>query len=301
MTKTLRYALALSLLGSLCPAAEITRGPYLQLAREDGITIVWRTDAALANPKVMIQPEGSDEILTCEGTAILKRGNLSGAPAEMMQYEATVDGLKPETTYRYIVFDGHSALTESDLQHHFTTHPQVGKATPTRIWVVGDSGTGQAHQIRVHQAMVDFTEKDQRPLDLYLHVGDMAYGEGTDEQFQGKFFKPYKETLRTTVCWASLGNHEGHSSNGKLGKGPFFDAYVCPEKGEAGGVPSGSESYYSFDYGDIHLICLNSHDIDRRPDGRNGQVAGARSCGCQWQGEVDHRLLAPPSLHEGHA
>ena len=32
--------------------------------------------------------------------------------------------------------------------------------------------------------------------------------------------------------------------------------------GEAGGVPSGTESYYSFDYANIHFICLDSQDSD---------------------------------------
>jgi hypothetical protein len=263
----LRFPFILSLLASVCPAAEITRGPYLQLAREDGITIAWRADAALGNPKVVYQREGSDETSTCAGAAILIREKLSGAPAGTVQYEATLGGLQPGTTYRYALLDGDATLTPSDSEYHFTTHPPSGKATPARIWVVGDSGTGQAHQMLVHRAMVDYTAEQKRPLDLYLHVGDMAYGQGTDEQFQTKFFKPYQETLRNTVCWASLGNHEGHSSNGERGAGPFFDAYVCPTKGEAGGVPSGSESFYSFNYGDIHLICLNSHDIDRSPNG----------------------------------
>jgi hypothetical protein len=165
------------------------------------------------------------------------------------------------------VFDGDTALTPNTPEYHFTTLPPYGKETPARIWVVGDSGTGEAHQMLVHRAMADYTAEQKRPLDFYLHVGDMAYGQGTDGQFQTKFFNPYQETLRNTVCWASLGNHEGHSSNGERGVGPFFDAYVCPKKGEAGGVPSGSESFYSFNYGDIHVICLNSHDIDRSPGG----------------------------------
>ena len=40
-----------------------------------------------------------------------------------------------------------------------------------------------------------------------------------------------------------------------------------PTRGEAGGAPSGTEAYYSFDYGNIHFICLNSHDLDRSPTG----------------------------------
>jgi len=35
---------------------------------------------------------------------------------------------------------------------------------------------------------------------------------------------------------------------------------VQPMKGEAGGVPSRTESYYSFDWGRVHFLCLNSHD-----------------------------------------
>jgi hypothetical protein len=32
-------------------------------------------------------------------------------------------------------------------------------------------------------------------------------------------------------------------------------------------MPSGTEAYYSFDYGNIHFICLDSHDLERKPTG----------------------------------
>jgi hypothetical protein len=37
--------------------------------------------------------------------------------------------------------------------------------------------------------------------------------------------------------------------------------------GQAGGVPSGTEAYYSFDHANIHFICLDSHDTARTADG----------------------------------
>jgi hypothetical protein len=47
----------------------------------------------------------------------------------------------------------------------------------------------------------------------------------------------------------------------------FYDIFTLPANGEAGGVASGTEAYYSFEYANIHFICLNSHDISRAPDG----------------------------------
>ncbi len=68
-----------------------------------------------------------------------------------------------------------------------------------------------------------------------------------------------------------MGNHEGIASDGALGVGPYFDAYVVPMQGEAGGAPSGTEGYYAFDYGPIHFVCLNSHDVSRAPEGEMAQ------------------------------
>lgn len=267
-----RSLMLLVVLAGKVHAGKVTRGPYLQLAHEAGVTIVWRTNEPIENPRVVFQEDGSNEVLTCSGDAILHRSakgqaNLHSVPVGSVQYEAKLGGLKPLTTYRYVLYDGEDALTEAGDDFHFKTHPRIGTVTPTRIWVVGDSGTGELHQRLVHLGMKKYIDTSKQPLDLYLHVGDMAYGQGTDDQFQTKFFTPYQRTLRQIVCWASLGNHEGKTSNGGKGIGPFFDAYVCPASGEAGGVPSGHESFYSFDYGDIHLICLNSYDIDRSPNG----------------------------------
>lgn len=272
-----RLPLFLSLVAILAPAqAKITRGPYLQLAHEQGITVVWRTGAALKNPRVGYWLGGTKTVSFCDREAILTRTMrsdqpLAKSPKGTFQYEATIAGLTPSTLYRYAIYEGATPLTEAGPEYRFKTHPPIGESTPTRVWVVGDSGTGAKHQALVHEAMRQYVATTKRFLDLYVHVGDMAYGQGTDPQFAQNFFAPYRDILRNTVCWAAMGNHEGGSSNGETGVGPFYDAYVCPTKGEAGGVPSGMESFYSFDYGEIHFICLNSYDISRKPDGEMAQ------------------------------
>jgi hypothetical protein len=205
--------------------------------------------------------------LTNANSPMLKLPRLHSAPFGQFQYEAFPTGLKSDTRYHYAVFDGGRRLSAADGNHHFTTHPVPGRNRPARFWVVGDSGTGRATQQNVHTAMAAYTARTQRPLDFYLHVGDMAYSKGRDVEFQTRFFEPYETTLRNTVCWAAMGNHEGATSKGTNGIGPYYDAYVLPARAEAGGVASGTEAYYSFDYGRIHFICLDSHDLDRRPSG----------------------------------
>lgn len=270
--------LALFLLGALVSpalAVVIERGPYLQLSTDSSIKIVWRTQKKIT-PVVRYGLNASELNMVCSADSIHLRRTakshqstdtqpLSKAPITARQYEASLLNLQPNTRYHYAVYDGDKRLTSAKETHSFRTHPKPGTKRNAYIWIVGDSGTGGKEQKQVHQSMLDYNKKHQLNLDMYLHVGDMAYGSGTDTEFQNKFFEIYQPTLQNTVCWPAMGNHEGKSSQGKTGIGPYYDAYITPTKGEAGGVPSGNESYYSFDYGRIHFIVLNSHDLDRRP------------------------------------
>ena len=260
-------------------SAEFLRRPYIQLATDHSMQVVWRTNGPSdAKVKFGLEPDKLDQEVAAG--AIIRRLHPKKAkqnalhdsvPIETHQYEATFSELKPGTTYYYGIFDGDTLLTEADETYRFKTHPVAGTAAPVLFWVVGDSGTGGRAQAQVHSAMRDHLTSLDRELDLYLHVGDMAYGSGTNKEFDDRFFKMYEPTLRNTVCWASMGNHEGRTSKGEYGTGPFYDAYICPTKGEAGGLPSGKEAYYSFDYGKVHFICLDSHDLDRRPSGAMAQ------------------------------
>ena len=255
--KSLALLLALHLLSWQAMAKSpdiptLTRGPYLQLSTPSSVSIIWRTvgetqpvvrygldpaslDQTLPDPSILVRRVPKDGEISNDLS-------LHSAPAGTVQYDATLVGLNPDTTYYYAISNGTTTLAGGDADHFFRTHPEPGKAKPVRIWVVGDSGTGDARQAAVYQAMRDHVTKQKHRLDLYVHVGDMAYPSGTDDEFQRTFFDIYQPTLRNTVCWASMGNHEGKTSKGLLGIGPYYDAYVCPKRGEAGGLPFGQRS-----------------------------------------------------------
>lgn len=260
---------------------DFSRAPYLQLATENSIHIVWRTRKNIT-PSVRFGTSRDNLNLTSTIDNIHIRrtkqdGNIPGhqplfnAPKNTFQFEAKLTSLQPDTLYYYAIYDGDKRLHPINETYTFRTHPLPGTKRDIYFWVVGDSGRGNQMQKDVHQAMRHYNQKHNLTLDLYLHVGDMAYGSGKDPEFQANFFKIYNTTLRNTVCWPAMGNHEGYTSNGKSGVGPYYDAYISPTRGEAGGVPSGKESYYSFDYGRAHFIVLNSHDLDRRPSAAMAQ------------------------------
>ena len=76
--------------------------------------------------------------------------------------------------------------------------------------------------------------------DLMIHVGDMAYGSGTDEEFTQNFYAIYQEQLRSIPVWPAIGNHEGKTSFSADQSGPYFEGYVLPSAAEAPSVPTRS-------------------------------------------------------------
>jgi hypothetical protein len=98
---------------------------------------------------------------------------------------------------------------------------------------------------------------------LWLQLGDNAYPDGTDANFQANVFNVYTDILRQSVTWPAFGNHDGHSANAASQTGPYFEMFSLPKNAEAGGVASGTEAYYSFDYANAHFIVLDSTSNSR--------------------------------------
>jgi hypothetical protein len=235
----LRFELAVDGWADL-PPARIVRGPFLQSGTHTGAILRWRTDRPTeSRADVGRDPAQLDLQVSVPGTTT--------------EHEVTVTGLLPETTYHYRV--------EGGPIHAWTTSPAPGTPATSRIWVLGDSGRPGELLSSVRDSF--YTWHGSPTPDLWLMLGDNAYNDGTDAEHQAAIFDVFPETLATTVLWPTLGNHEGHSCSSVLGLGPYYDIFTLPRAGEAGGMPSGTEAYYSFDYANIHFICLNSFDIDR--------------------------------------
>jgi tetratricopeptide (TPR) repeat protein len=229
------------------PTARLLRGPYLQQPTPDSIVIRWRTDLP------------TDSVVGY-GEAPLLGGRNVKVRTRTLDHEVKITNLVPGTRYVYAI-GSTSQVLAFDSSTTFRTPPPVGTSSSTRIWVLGDSGTANPDAEAVRDAFVSYTEG--RTPDVWLMLGDNAYDSGLDSEYQRAVFDLYAAMLPRVALWSTLGNHDGYSADSGTQSGPYYEIFTLPRGGEAGGVASATEAYYSFDHANIHFVCLDSYGSDR--------------------------------------
>ncbi len=246
------WLLWLCLVSGSVLADKVIRGPYLQLPRHDSMVIRWRTDK-------------STKGIVRWGLTPATATNRTSHSGSLTDHVVQITGLKPNTRYHYAVgSETNRWLTPMGLDHSFVTPPLPGTVQPTRVWVVGDAGTGSTNQTNVRNAYQ--TIHRTKPADLWLMLGDNAYPDGSDSQYQRAVFNMYAGLLRQLPIWSTLGNHDARHADSPTLSGVYYDIFTLPTLAQCGGLASGTEAYYSFDHANIHFICLDSEDTDRSPD-----------------------------------
>jgi hypothetical protein len=247
-------------------AQTVVRGPYLQMGTPTSMVVRWRTDTAT--------------------TSSVRYGAATGALTELAEnltlkteHVISIAGLTPNTRYYYSVGTNLAPIAGGDSSFYFVTSPTEAK--PTRVWVLGDPGLGTTGQAAVRNAYTAFT--GARETDVLLTLGDNAYNNGTDAEYQNYFFNIYPTIMRNSVLWPTIGNHDSGQVSNPPASLPYFNIFSLPQSAQAGGVASGTSRYYSFDYGNIHFVCLDSMTSDRSVNGammtwlRNDLTANTKS------------------------
>ena len=214
-------------------AQALVRLPYLQRLSDSAVDILYKRHGGGASDVVEVTlPDGSP---VAQAPTLADPGSPGG-----VQRLAHVEGLSPSTYYCYSV----ASLTE---RIGFRTAPAPGTDAPVRFTVFGDSGDGGIGQAAVRDRLLAL------PMDLILHTGDVAYGTGTLEQFEQFFFRPYEGLLKSVTIFPIPGNHEYYTQ----AAAPFIEVFDLPENG---GV-LGRERWYSFDFGDVHFVGLDTEQL----------------------------------------
>lgn len=253
----------LSLSSYSLEAQKITRGPYLQLLASTSTSIRFRTDIE-DKPSVLIGKSPTSLTKTVKQSISTK------------EHELKIDSLTSNTRYYYKIVTATQTL--GDSTYYFQTAPAKGAKSKVSFWSTGDMYPGQL-QLDAYEGFKKFI--GNKYTNLYLTVGDNVYAGANDNDFQNNFFQVYQNgpILKQSGLFPSTGNHD-YDVTSREQDDPriaYFQNFTLPKNGELNGIASNHEAYYSFDFGNIHFICLDSHawgrDGKRLWDGPSDQLA----------------------------
>lgn len=225
-----------TLIAELHPNASLVRGPFVQMPDPGNkATVAWST-AALVDGAV----DYGLDLTYSSGT--VSNGAL------VRDHAIVLPGLQPGTSYFYRVRSNGEVLSAGNT---LITRANTNQAF--RFVVIGDHGQGT-------DAMNNIASRinNRIDFDLLLTVGDNIYGDakngcnvdGAPGWYDPYWFRLYGATMKRVPTFPALGNHDKDTANGQY----QVDYFYSPTNGPAGQI----EKNYSFDYGNIHFIVIDS-------------------------------------------
>ena len=228
----------------------ITRGPYLQMGNGNSVSIRWRTDVATTTGAWYGSTPGSIANAFTDNTSTT-------------EHEIRLTGMNPDTKYYYSIGTA-TQQVEGDANNFFTTAPASNTTRKLRIAAFGDCGRNdnnfQSGSLSAYRNYVG-----ESPAEIMLLLGDNAYSNGTDTEYQSNFFNVYSgNILKNHVLFPAPGNHDyAQSSARQADKNiPYYSMFTVPANAECGGVASGTEAFYSYNWGNIHFLSLDSYGTE---------------------------------------
>lgn len=215
-------------------------GPVLQNAGPQSIGIMWETTSG---------DEAVVDFGLTPGMGQTTLGETFDSVHRTKVHHVTLRGLEPDTKYFYYARTG----DQQSPIFQFRTPPAKGATKSFRFAVYSDC---QARP-NVHRRIVDQGVYGTLPqgvgtpddaLGFVLVAGDVVQ-DGTEyAQFKQRFFDPTRNVSPYVPYYAAIGNHERDDK-------AYFDYLNLPRNGSAGY----EEHWYSFDYGNTHVIGLDTN------------------------------------------
>lgn len=222
-------------------------GPYLQQGTPNQMYVCWRTDS-LRDSKVKY------------GTNRFNLHLQSVQSGSVSQHFVLLSALQPNTTYYYTIHSNGATLSTDTF--YFTTPPPYGSKQKLRFLAMGDCGSGYAEQAKVRD-MLRY-KLDTQYLNGILLLGDNAYESGTDTEYITNFFGPYQNRFffPYSCIYPAPGNHDYANNGGWDHNITYYTTFKTPQFAEAGGLASQHKEYYSYNYGNVHFVSLDSYGTE---------------------------------------
>jgi hypothetical protein len=209
-------------------------------------TITWKTEREMQAGEVQYMIETPGQVWGKQYIA---------AQAEVAEVDSnwgpfnvhtvTLTGLKPGTRYLYRVGSGDSF---SEV-YHFTTAP--GKAYSSKFLVFGDS---QSIDYNTWRTTLTEAYQANPGAAFFINMGDLVDRGGDYGQWYA-WFNAAHGVLENISCMPLVGNHEAYALGAKFALPRLFtDQFKLPRNGPEGLLGQ----VYSFDYGDVHFVMLDT-------------------------------------------
>lgn len=207
-------------------------------------TITWKTDVHTQDGQVqygeLISGKfGAQQILSAQVERVDSNWG------EFNVHTATLTGLKPNTHYVYKV----GSEGNWSEQYHFTTAPV--KTYRYKFLVFGDS---QSVNYDTWRTTLHKAYRSNPDAAFFINMGDLVdvgqeYGQWYD------WFNAAHGVLENIPCMPVVGNHETYAPGGRITMPTLFtEQFKLPMNG-----PDGLKGQvYSFDYGDVHFVMLDT-------------------------------------------
>ncbi|HUS64474.1 MAG TPA: metallophosphoesterase [Kofleriaceae bacterium] len=221
-------------------APVLHRAPYMQRVTDTSARVVWTSDEGEPDTVHLWEPEVAPDVPTVVREADLWAMEEASPGDGVNQYAGIVESLEPDTVYCYQLDAGDDPATAAA---GFRTAPAAGSGARVAFVAFGDSGNGGDDQFSVREHL------ETVPMQMMIHTGDIAYESGTMQQFEDNYFSVYASMTDSIPMWPSIGNHDEHDT--------YHQVYDLP-------WASSSHDYYSFDYGDVHFVALDTNDVSQR-------------------------------------
>jgi predicted MPP superfamily phosphohydrolase len=244
LQKPLLFFIAIITLGWLIPSRPVSATadnlvwwPYLQQMTDTSVIILWTTRIG-ATPVVRYAADTSYSQQATGATRL--------TPLNTRMHRVELTGLQPNTTYYYKIYVDEADLLPSQTLS-FQTAPPPGSDTPFTFVAFGDYGNDTASQRRLRDQML------RDSFRFILTTGDNTYENGAYREFDTNVFRIYPTLFSRAPLFPVLGNHDYHTDLAA----PYLDIFDLPQNAWRS---QDRERYYSFDYGNVHFVAL---DTDR--------------------------------------
>lgn len=203
--------------------------------------IMWAADSALKKPAVEYRLNGETKKIAASDESFSDDG------IENTQYSALLEGLSPATDYEYRLVTDNSASEWQKMR----TAPK--DSADYKVLIFPDS---QSSDYSDWENLAQNAFKRNDDAAFFVNMGDLVDNGEDHTQWQA-WFNALSGIINTIPLAPVMGNHECYDQQWKVRlPNAYLNYFHTPDNDSS----EFSRYYYSFDYGNVHYIVLNTQE-----------------------------------------